>query len=84
MTEREKLMCEVNKAQFAAVEVGMFLDTHPGNKKALEAMRMYTEKYKELKYKYEEKFGMIDIYSPNHCADRWSWVDNPWPWEKGE
>ena len=84
MTEREKLMCEVSKAQFAAVEVGLFLDTHPKNKKALEAMRIYTEKYKELKRRYEENFGMIDIYSPNNCADKWSWVENPWPWEKGE
>ena len=81
MTEREKLMCELNKYQFAAVEVGMFLDTHPCNKKALESMRVYTEKYKELKHRYEEKFGMIDIYSPNNCENKWPWVENPWPWE---
>ena len=81
MTEREKLMCELNKVQFAVVEVGMFLDTHPRNKKALETMKMYRDKYHELKKRYEEKFGMIDICSPNNCNDKWSWVENPWPWE---
>ena len=81
MTEREKLMCEMNKAQFAAVEVGLFLDTHPRNKKALESMQAYTGKYKELKKQYEEKFGMVDIYSPNNSDERWTWIDNPWPWE---
>lgn len=81
MTEREKLMCEMNKAQFAAVEVGLFLDTHPRNKKALESMQTYTGKYKELKKRYEEKFGMVDIYSPNNNEERWTWIDNPWPWE---
>lgn len=81
MTEKEKLMCELNKYQFAAVEVGMFLDTHPSNKKALESMKVYSEKYKELKRHFEEKFGMIDIYSPNNSDSKWSWVENPWPWE---
>ena len=58
MTEREKLMCELNRYQFAAVEVGMFLDTHPCNKKALESMRVYTEKYKELN---PEKYQDLQI-----------------------
>lgn len=81
MTEKEKLMLELSKAQFAAVEVGMFLDTHPCNKKAIEAMKSYTEKYSELKTLYEQKFGMIDVYSPNNCGEHWSWVKDPWPWE---
>jgi len=81
MTEREKLMCEVNKAHFTVVELGLFLDTHPHNKKALEMMKTYTEKHKELKKRYEEKFGMIDICSPNNSNDKWTWIENLWPRE---
>lgn len=81
MTEREKLMYEVCKAQFAAVETALFLDTHPKNKKALAAMKKYSESFRELKKRYEEKFGMIDVFSPNNCEDEWSWNKGPWPWE---
>ena len=44
-------------------------------------MKIYTEKHKELKKRYEEKFGMIDICSPNNSNDKWTWIENPWPWE---
>ncbi|MBQ6809080.1 MAG: spore coat protein CotJB [Clostridia bacterium] len=81
MTEKEKLMKELSQAQFAAIETAMFLDTHPKDKKAREAMKLYREKFKNAKHRYEEKFGMIDIYSPNNDENKWSWVENPWPWE---
>lgn len=81
MTEKEILMKQLCEQQFAAVEVGLFLDTHPDCTHALEAMKNYTEKYNELKKKYEEKFGMLDIFSPNNSQTRWTWLDNGWPWE---
>ena len=82
MTERESLMKQLCAQHFAAVETGMFLDTHPNNKTALEAMKKYTEKYRELKKQYEEKFGMLDIFSPNRSDSEWTWINSPWPWEK--
>lgn len=82
MTEQEKLMQDMCAQQFAALEVNLFLDTHPRNKKAIEAMKVYTTKFKELKTRYEEKFGMIDIYSPNNSTEKWAWVNDPWPWEQ--
>ena len=81
MTEQEALMKQLYAQQFAAVEVNLFLDTHPTNKAALEAMKKYTEKYNELKKKYEEKFGMLDIFSPNKSDCEWTWIRGPWPWE---
>ena len=81
MTEKEALMKQLCAQQFAAIEVNLFLDTHPRNTAALEAMKKYTEKYNELKKKYEEKFGMLDIFSPNNSDCEWTWIKGPWPWE---
>ena len=35
MTEREKLMKQLQMYHFAAIDAGLFLDTHPNDKEAL-------------------------------------------------
>ena len=38
--------------------------------------------YNELKNKYENVYGPLcvkDVVS----SDKWTWIDNPWPWDKG-
>ena len=80
MTEQQQLKKNLCEQHFAAVDVNLYLDTHPHDKKALEAMRKYTQKYNELKKLYEQKYGPLDIFAPIN-GDCWQWIDSPWPWE---
>lgn len=78
MENREKLLKRLSAAQFAVWEIHLYLDTHPHDKMAFESYKKYKDRYDALLKEYTEKFGGI---TPDTTADRWTWVDSPWPWE---
>ncbi len=80
MNERQKLLQKFQEANFAVVETVLYLDTHPGDKSALACYDQYVEMRDAAMKAYTEKFGPLEnlALSP---SDRFSWVDNPWPWE---
>ena len=80
MNEQKKLRDMIRKYAFAVTEAVLYLDTHPHDKKALEAMSRYTKKYNELKKIYEQKYGPLDIFAPIN-GECWQWIESPWPWE---
>ena len=80
MTKQEKLY-EIQKCNFAAYDLLLYLDTHPEDKKAFEMFRELVEKLKKMKYEYEKEHGPLEAYnSASFCA--FKWLDSPWPWEK--
>lgn len=81
MTERERLLRKISAVDFAIVELGIFLDTHPNDTYAIQKMDEYRKKSNNLIKNYEENFGQL-ISNPNTPPkNRWSWIANPWPWE---
>lgn len=66
---------------FAEYELNLYLDTHPEDLKALRFFNKVSNKAKELRKLYEEKFGPITA-SENNSEDSWRWIENPWPWDK--
>ncbi len=67
---------------FMAVDLQLFLDTHPNDKEALEK---YNEVIKEgdmLRSQYEKQYGSLFSFRSYNHSDRFNWVDNPWPWKK--
>ena len=77
---REELMMKINGYSFAVVELGLYLDTHPDDKKALYLHNQYTKMLKDLKDKYQKNYGPLSIYYP---CNKWRWLEEPWPWEGG-
>lgn len=80
--EKMTLLRKIQVVDFALQEVNLFLDTHPRNKKALTYYEMYRKLRHELHREYTEKFGPLtrdDVTS----TENWTWIDDPWPWEKG-
>ena len=77
---KNELLKELMKYDFAVYELVLFLDTHPCDTQALEMYHCVAEKAQKLRCEYESKFGAI---SPDNLknSDRWSWIDSPWPWE---
>ena len=82
MTDRARLLRQVQNHAFALNEAALDLDGHPDNEKA----RAYFDKQRELWMQavadYEEAFGPLTQNSKASTAGgSWSWVDGPWPWE---
>ena len=80
MSDREMLLCKLSGAQFAALEMHLYLDTHPHDQRALASRNAYREEAEALRKEFENRFGPLtaaDAYGD--C--RWDWVNAPWPWE---
>ena len=80
MSTRESLLKRISVARFAAWELHIYLDTHPGDKAALRKFEQYNEKANQLTKEFEEKYGPLtanDVYGDSS----WKWVNSPWPWE---
>ncbi len=77
---RQTLMKKVQMYEFALVEANLFLDTHPQDKDALQYYNKYAKLLQEAKAAYEKQFGSLTPMAADG-ATRWSWVDDPWPWD---
>ena len=77
---REEMMMQLRAYKFSIIELGLYLDTHPDDEKALCLHKEYCKKAKELSDKYQKMFGPLTIYYP---CKKWRWLEEPWPWERG-
>lgn len=91
MNEKEAVR-KVQVYGFALTDAGLFLDTHPGDRAALEFYRETERKYTEAAEDYGKQFGPLTLMGrngkkdPNDTEDpgkakEWNWVKEPWPWE---
>lgn len=81
MNEMEMLIYEIQKAIFMCVEINEFLDTHPGDKTALDDYNVWCEKSAVLKMEYEEKYGPFNNFGYSKSLYPFEWIQSPWPWE---
>ncbi len=80
MSEREKLLKRLSGAQFAALEMQLYLDTHKNDTAAFKSMQEYLRRAAEYKKEYEARFGPLfarDLYGDTD----FDWLNAPWPWE---
>lgn len=79
MTDREMLLKKISTYQFAALDLQLYLDTHPDDMGAIEKMNMFKSKAAPLIKEYEEKFGPLQKGKTE--GNNWNWIKAPWPWE---
>ena len=77
---RQEMIDQIKALDFAIIELGLYLDTHPEDKKALCMHREYAKEVKDLKDKYQKMYGPLTIFYP---CNKWRWIESPWPWERG-
>ena len=78
--KREEMIMKIKELDFAVIELALYLDTHPEDKKALYLHNNYAKSLKELKDKYQKVYGPLTIHYP---CNKWKWLEEPWPWERG-
>lgn len=77
---RREMIEKIRCYDFAITELALYLDTHPDDQKALCLHRKYCQELKELKDKYQKVYGPLTIHYP---CNKWRWLEEPWPWERG-
>lgn len=77
---RQEMIDQIKSLDFAIIELGLYLDTHPDDQKAICMHREYTKQAKDLKDKYQKMYGPLTIFYP---CNKWRWLEQPWPWERG-
>ncbi len=82
MSERERLLKRLSSYDFAIAEMHIYLDTHPDDRSAAAALRVYEEKSGALRSEFEEKYGPLSPSDEN--GNRWAWISDPWPWDNQE
>ena len=77
---RQEMIDQIKSLDFAIIELGLYLDTHPEDQRALCMHREYCKEVKDLKDKYQKMYGPLTIFYP---CNKWRWLEQPWPWERG-
>ena len=77
---RREMIHQIKCYNFAVIELGLYLDTHPDDAKAICLHNKYCKELKELKDAYQKVYGPLSIYYP---CNKWRWLEEPWPWERG-
>ena len=73
---RAEMMERIKGLNFAIIELGLYLDTHNDDEKALCLHRKYCKEYRELTDKYQKVYGPLTIHFP---CNKWRWIEEPWP-----
>ena len=76
-----QLLEEIMELEFAAVELNLYLDTHPFERKAISQYNDVVHELRARKQRYEMKYGPLANYGTYTSEYPWGWVEEPWPWE---
>ncbi len=81
--DRQTLLKKLTELDFMSVDLGLFLDTHPTDKEAIELYNKVVRAADTVRAEYEKSVGpMCSFRSTARCDDAWQWAECPWPWEK--
>ena len=80
--EKRELLRQVQMHQFSMHDLALYLDTHPTDTDALDALMMHREAFEKAAAVYVRRFGALrkeQVEPENGWA---AWSNTPWPWEK--
>lgn len=80
--QKQMLLDRIRAYEFSAVELNLFLDSHPGEQRAVNDFNMFVRQIAALKCEYERLYGPLINFGfsgPSRCP--WQWIEDPWPWE---
>jgi spore coat protein JB len=78
--ERDEILRDLMALDFIAVDLQLFLDTHPEDEDALREYNRTLERAEPLREEYQRLCGpLYSFRSPN--IGSWKWYKDPWPWQ---
>jgi len=80
--QQMSMLIKVQEMGFVALELNLYLDTHPCDKDALNDFNCAVKLLKKYKQAYEQEFGpLLNFGMSGFAKESWQWIENPWPWE---
>ena len=78
---RGELLKKVQEADFYALDLQLYLNTHPHCSRALSMYKNAVKKAKNARNEFESIYGPITAMAASD-ASPWQWIKSPWTWEK--
>lgn len=72
---------ELQKVDFALVELTLYLDTHPTDMQALQQFNQLAQQRRQIAAAFELKYGPLLQFGLSYSRFPWQWIDSPWPWQ---
>lgn len=80
--KQAEMLAKIQEMEFIAIELNLYLDTHPCDTEALNDFNCAVDSLKKLVRKYEAQYGPLYNFGVSqNCHDSWLWINSPWPWE---
>jgi len=80
-SKQEALLRKIMEYDFYAIDLNLYLDTHPTDRRAIRMFREAVEKSNSLKKEYNKLYGPLTAADVMD-NDYWTWIYGPWPWER--
>lgn len=78
---KEELLKRLTVLDFLAVDLQLYLDTHPQDQEAIKKYNSVVEEGDIIRAKYEEMYGPLYSFRST-SKDKFTWIDCPWPWSE--
>jgi len=78
--EKKELLKKITMLDFTATDLGLFLNTHPCDARALACYNETVREADRCRVHYEADFGPL-CGARSLGGDDWPWKDEPWPWQ---
>ena len=82
--KRFGLLREIQELEFTAIELNLFLDTHPEEQQALRDYIQVAQRLDRAVAQYERAYGPLFNFGFSPSEYPWRWIEEPWPWERYE
>jgi spore coat protein JB len=75
------MLLEIQQLQFIAIELNLYLDTHPDDQQALMSYNSIVPQLKQSIASYEQLYGPLFHFGLSTSQLTWQWINSPWPWD---
>lgn len=80
MNGKEQLLFNIGVIDFTLVDLELYLDTHPRDRRALEYFRHYAQIKRQLCREFSQKYYPL-TFAESDSDKAWTWGEAPLPWE---
>ena len=80
--QKDELLYKIQMYTFALKDLNLYLDVHPTDQSMLYEYQKNKRLLDESISTYEKKYGPLTSFNVTN-DDKWTWINNPWPWDKG-
>ncbi len=80
MSSKEQLLNDIGIVSFVIVELGLYLDTHPYDRNAMEYFNHYSRIKQQMTREFSMKYYPLTM-EMSEGSKEWRWGAAPLPWE---